>query len=324
MFEQVKTKGRANGDASRYSGRRMTASNGQTGPWTVSRLLTWTRDYFKRQDVESPRLCAEILLAHAMGCARIHLYTQHESVPEAEIVRKFREAVREAATGRPIAYLTGTKEFFSLAFEVTPAVLIPRPDTEILVERTISLIRQSDGTLRSVLDLGTGCGCIAVSLAAHLPDAALFASDVSEDGVAVAQRNAERHEVEQRISFAAGDLFAPWVGAAPFDVIVSNPPYIATAPGTPVADNVRDFEPAEALFAGPDGLDVIRRIIAEAPAHLSAGGHLLMEIAFDQAPALRDLLETKHWQDVTTYRDGAGYERVVHARRRAADNAQVA
>ncbi len=396
--------------------RVMVASNVDSGPWTVSRLLAWTRDYFGRQGVESPRLCAELLLAHAMGCPRIRLYTQYEAVPSPDVLDRYREAVKAATAGTPIAYLTGVKEFFSLEFEVTPDVLIPRPETEILVERTVRLLRESEagrhaapgaedaaggqvapgagdaagaevapggedtavaqaapcaeGTSAAevapegpasaagrkithrILDLGTGSGCIAVALAKNLPDAALFASDISEAATNVARRNAARHGVAERIEFRVGDLFAPWdatregaaeanassrrergpadhtgatrpgsatvsPGSALFDVIVSNPPYVATAPGTPVAENVRKYEPHAALFAGPDGLDVIRRIIAEAPRWLAPNGHLLMEMAFDQAHKVCGLLNSSHWQHVTTYRDAAGYERVVHARRPA-------
>ncbi len=303
--------------------RRMGASIAESGPWTVSRLLAWTREYLQRQRVESPRLCAELLLAHAMGCPRIRLYTQYEAVPGPEELAKFRAAVRAAASGTPIAYLTGTKEFFALEFEVTPAVLIPRPETEVLVERTIDLVRHSQG-LRKLLDLGTGSGCIAIALGRNLPDLELYASDNSEPALEVAHRNAARHSLAERIEFRHGDLFAPWstpatgaaAGVPPFDVIVSNPPYVATAPGTPVEENVRRYEPPDALFAGPEGLDVIRRIVAEAPPLLAPGGHLLLEMGFDQARKVRDLLSSPDWHEVTTYRDAAGHERAVHARRR--------
>ncbi len=301
------------------------------GPWTIARLLAWTQEHLKRSGLDAPRLCAEILLAHALRCERIHLYTRHDQLPGAEVLGTFRELVRQAAAGRPIAYLTGTKEFFALPFEVGSDAFIPRPETEILVERTIDLARRAAAPL-SILDLGTGSGCIAVSLAKHLPTARLCASDISPAALQVAQRNAERHGVAARIQFRAGDLFAPWrsdglgrPGANPllFDVIVCNPPYIATH-GAPVAPNVRDYEPHVALFAGPDGLDVIRRVLAEAPAWLAASGHLLVELAYDQAPAARGLLAAAPWQSVATYRDGAGRERVIHARRAAAGCAQVA
>lgn len=291
--------------------------------WTVARLLSWTQDYFRRSGLEAPRLCAEILLAHAMQCERIRLYTQHEEVPETPVREAFRELVREAAAGRPIAHLTGCKEFFSLAFEVTPAVLIPRPETEILVERTISLLRRARTEQPAILDLGTGSGCIAISLARHLPSARVAASDVSREALVVAQRNAARHAVADRIDFRCGDLFAPWSDAAAFDFIVCNPPYVGTV-DAPIERSVREYEPHVALFAGPDGLDVIRRVLAEAPPYLRPGGHLLMELAFDQAAAVRGLAAGGGWHDTTTYRDAAGHERVLHVRCAAQADAHVA
>ncbi len=300
---------------------------GPDAPWTVTRLLSWTQEYFQRSRIEAPRLCAEILLAHAMGCQRIQLYTAFDQVPAEPVRARFRELVKEAATGRPIAYLVGRKEFFSLSFEVTADVLIPRPETEILVERTIALARKEPGTLTSLLDLGTGSGCIAVSLARHLPEAHVAASDISAAALAVARRNAECHAVAARIDFRTGDLFEPWTDAtgAPtqFDAILSNPPYVATQ-GAPVDPHVRHFEPAAALFAGPDGLDVIRRILAVAPAYLRPGGHLLIELAFDHAPRVRAALDATPWANVTTYRDHAGHERVLHLCRAAAACAQSA
>jgi release factor glutamine methyltransferase len=309
----------------------MSTSPAETGPWTVSRLLAWTREFFERRGLESPRLCAEILLAHALGCARLQLYTQHELVPAPDALDQFRATVRAAADGHPIAYLTGRKEFFSLAFEVTPDVLIPRPETEVLVERTIDLVRKSGGTVRTLLDLGTGSGCVAVSLAKHLPEVAVYASDISGASLTVARRNADRHGLAERIVFAVGDLFEPWPlqqdgapAGAPFDVIVCNPPYVGTAADVPVQDSVRKYEPAEALFAGPDGLDVIRRLVAQAPTRLRPGGYLVLEMAFDHEPALRALLAQACWQEPAFYRDGAGHRRVVQARRPKGHAAHVA
>ncbi len=299
-----------------------------SAPWTVARLLSWTREYFTRGGVESPRLCAELLLAHAMGCERIHLYTRHDEVPAEQILAPFRELVREAARGVPIAYLVGTKEFFSLPFSVTRDVLIPRPETEILVERTINLVRSAGPANARIIDLGTGSGCIAISLARHLPEARLCASDVSEEALTVARRNAETLDVAQRVELRAGDLFTPWCIAddepALFDIIVCNPPYVATS-GAPIDKSVREHEPAGALFAGNDGMEIIRRVLAEAPQHLVAGGHLLLEMAFDQGQRVREQCTSGgYWEKVVTYRDGAGHERVLHAQRGAAEHSQVA
>ncbi len=302
----------------------MTAAGTDSAPWTIARLLDWTRAHFARHQLEAPRLCAELLLAHALGCERIHLYTRHDETPGPVVLETFRALVRQAAAGRPIAYLTGTKEFFALPLEVTADVLIPRPETEILVERTIDLVRRAPGP-RRILDLGTGSGCIAVALARHLPDATLLASDVSAAALAVARRNAARHGVAERIEFRVGDLFEPWRAppTAPCDIVVCNPPYIATR-GAPVAPQVRDHEPHVALFAGPDGLDVIRRVLAEAPAWLTPGGHLLLEMGFDQAAAVVRLAAAPAWCEPAVYRDGAGHARVLHVRAAAADAARVA
>lgn len=291
----------------------------QGGPWTVVRLLDWTRGYLEKHGVESPRLCAEILLAHAIGCERIELYTRHEWVPTEEVLRTFRSAVKKAAAGRPIAHLTGMKEFFALQFEVTPDVLIPRPETEVLVERTIDLVRHGEGNIRSILDVGTGCGCIAIALARNLANITICASDISPAAPEVARSNAERHGVLDRIEFRVGDLFEPWKPDCRFDVIVSNPPYVAESDAASLPANVRDFEPHLALFAGHDGLAILRRLIPEAPQHLEPGGHLLTEIAYNQSTGVRRLLDESVWGDIVTYRDALGYERIVHARRGASE-----
>lgn len=323
------------------------------GPWTVARLIGWTREFFEKHQVESPRLCAEILLAHAMKCRRLELYTRFEHVPGADVLAAYRSSVKEAAGGKPIAYLTGTREFFSLTFEVTPDVLVPRPETEILVERVVHLARaiaspvetqagllterpaepapppgaemESSGPVASVAvaasppvriaDIGTGSGCIAVALAKNLPAARICASDLSEAALAVACRNAERNGVADRIEFRRGDLVAPWEDVEPFDMIVSNPPYIGTREAAGLPRNVRDFEPHAALFAGEDGLTILRRLAAECGPRLRPGGHLLVEVAYNQGSVVKQLLGAAGWVDIQTYRDDQRYERVVHARR---------
>mgnify|MGYP001260835001 CR=1 FL=1 len=284
--------------------------------WTIARLLGWTRQFLEQRGIESPRLCAEILLAHALGCSRLDLFTRYESAPAAAQLAAFRELVRLAGTGQPIAYLTGRREFFSLAFEVTPDVLIPRPETEVLVERTIDLLRRLELAEARVLDVCTGSGCVGLSLAWRLPRASVCASDISEAALAVARRNAQRLGLEQRVTFAAGDLLAPWSGRQ-FDVIVCNPPYIGLDEAAELAPGVRDFEPHVALFAGADGLDLLRRLATETPAVLAPGGHLLTEVGYRQAPAVRDLLDAAGWADIVTYKDDLRHERVVHARRAA-------
>ncbi|TWT44325.1 Release factor glutamine methyltransferase [Phycisphaerae bacterium RAS1] len=308
----------------------MAAQNAQDAPWTVARLLAWTREHFERQQIESPRLCAEILLAHALGCPRIQLFTQYERVPDANALAGFREHVKAAAGGTPVAYLVGSKEFFSLPLKVGPDVLIPRPETEILVERAIALVRKGEAPAApAILDVGTGSGCIAIALARHLREARLIAVDISAAALRVAAENAVRHEVNSRVEFVLGDCFDHWTPADPqrptrFDIIVSNPPYIAQNIAATLPRNVRDFEPHAALFGGVDGLEVIRRLIVAAPQHLRCGGHLLMEVAYDQAEAVRGLLPAASWHGVETFKDGGGHPRVVHAVRCALEQAEVA
>lgn len=289
------------------------------GPWTVQKLLDWTREHFRTRGLESPRLCAELLLAHCLGCERIELYTRYASVPNDEQRARFRELVRRAAAGEPIAYLVGHREFFGLDLRVTPDVLIPRPETEVLVERTIELVRKSGGRLRSILDLGTGSGCIAVSLARHLPDVQIAASDISEAALAVARENAERLGVAGRIELRAGNLFEPWADRMPFDVIVTNPPYIAEPELPELPATVRDYEPRVALVAGDDGLAVLRRITEQLPTALRPGGHLLTELAWNQAAAARRLFEQSgQFCELHTYRDALNHERVLHGVRKPA------
>src|SRR5437870_3202891 len=198
-----------------------------TQAWTIGALLQWTERFFAQKGVESPRLDAQVLLAHALGCARIDLYARStDETPEAERTN-FRELVKRRVEGCPVAYLVGTKEFYLLPFEVTPAVLIPRPATEALV--LAALERLKPLTAPRVLDVGTGSGCIAVSVAKQKAGATVIAIDQSREALAVARRNAERHAVANRVTFIESDLFAGLPGQTPFDLILSNPPYVRTA-----------------------------------------------------------------------------------------------
>ena len=303
----------------------MTTTERENDAWTVARLVDWTREHFRKCGLESPRLSAELLLAHCLGCERIQLYARWDAVPGDDARAKFRALVAKAAAHRPIAYLLGTKEFFSMPFEVTPDVLIPRPETEILVERALELARAGgdDGQFR-VLDLCTGSGCIAISIAAHAPHAAVTATDISSEALTVARRNAARHSVADRIEFHHGDLYAALAEPDRFDAVVCNPPYVAEADAGALPKNVRDYEPHMALFAGPDGLAIIRRVVAGAADRLSPGGHLLLEVAYDQAATVRALFAESQWGRVISHRDLGGHERVVHATRSAETRTQVA
>lgn len=286
-----------------------------TERWTVARLLDWTRDYFQRSGLESPRLCAEILLAHALGCDRLELYTRPDCEPAKDKLAAFRATLRDAAAGKPIAYITGRKEFFALTFAVTPSVLVPRPETETLVERVIHSVRFDARGARRLLEIGVGSGCVIVSIAKQLPDLACSGSDISGAALEVARGNVARHGLSERIELREGDLFAPWVDEAPFDLIISNPPYIGLSERAALPANVREHEPPEALFAGDDGLAIIRRIASEAGPRLAPGGSLFLELGWNQAASARRVLDEAGWRDIVTYKDDLRHERVMHAHR---------
>jgi release factor glutamine methyltransferase len=280
-------------------------------PWTVRRVLDWTIGYLKEHGSESARLDAEVLLAHARNCKRIQLYTDYDAVLPDDVRARMRGLVKRRAAAEPVAYLVGHREFFSLDFEVTRDVLIPRPDTETLVVEALELLKPVANS--RILEIGTGSGCIAVSLAVNRREARVVATDTSPAALAVASRNAERHGVEDRIEFRSGDLFAPLRDREQFDLIVSNPPYVSTAEIDRLAADVREHEPRSALDGGADGLDVIRRIVTDAAPFLAAGGWVVLECSPEQVPAVRELFGQTGYAEVRVRQDLAGRGRAVCA-----------
>jgi release factor glutamine methyltransferase len=286
-------------------------------PWTIGRLLEWTTQFLARKGAESPRLDAQLLLSHALGCTRTQLYTRYEELASEEGRQKFRELVQQRVQGRPVFYLVGRREFYSLEFEVSPAVLIPRPDTETLVGECLRLAREVAAP--RILDVGTGSGCVAVTVARHHKGAQVTAVDLSPEALAVAARNAARHGVSERVRFLEGDLFAPLPPGEPFDCIVSNPPYVPRGEIAGLAPDVRDHEPHLALDGGPDGFAVFDRLVAGAPAWLKPGGYLLLEInSTREGPARARLGGHAGYELDRTIHDRAGQPRVLRARRRPA------
>jgi release factor glutamine methyltransferase len=292
-------------------------------PWTVGRLLNWTADYLKGHGSESPRLDAEVLLAEALGCQRIELYTTFEEVPSDERRTAFRELVRRRAEGTPVAYLVGRREFYSLSFHVTPDVLIPRPETELLVVAVLDLAKGGPGSSSpglvnpAIADIGTGSGILAVCLAKHLPTSRVTAVDISPAALVVARDNAKQHGATDRIEFLESDLFAGVAADRQFDVIVSNPPYVTAAEFEKLAPDVKKFEPHLALVAGPKGTEVIERLIPQAAERLRPGGHLLIEISPAIHDAVRSLVKSDdRFELCATIKDLARLPRVVQAKRR--------
>jgi release factor glutamine methyltransferase len=280
--------------------------------WTVRRLLEWTEDFLRKKGVESPRLEAQILLAHALECKKIDLYVRHDEEPPEDKRAAFREMIKKRAEGMPVAYLVGHREFYSLEFAVSPAVLIPRPETETLVMEALRWLKSREAP--RVLDVGTGSGAIAVAVARQHKSARVTAVDVSSTALGVAAGNAQRHGVTDRVTFLEGDLFGPVAGQF-FDLIVSNPPYIAEAEFPSLDVGVRDFEPRSALDGGPDGLAFYRRIAAAVASYLAPGGTVMVEIGATQESSVRELFAAR-LEPGPTFMDAAGRPRVVTAKRR--------
>jgi release factor glutamine methyltransferase len=259
-----------------------------------------------------PRLEAEVLFTHVTGLSRVTLLA-HPDRPlptnqQTNQQTNYQALVRRRASGYPLPYLTGHIEFYGLEFEVTPETLIPRPETETLVD--LALASHSSSTHLLIADVGAGCGCITVALAAHLPNATVYAIEIAPPALAVARRNVERHGLTARVRMVAGDTLTPLSG--PVHLIVSNPPYVSTGDCASLPVSVRDHEPRLALDGGPDGLSVIRRLLAQAPAKLHPGGRLLIEIGADQGEAVTSLARTFFPRaTIRVHPDLAGRDRVL-------------
>ncbi len=302
-----------------------TASQADATPWTIGRLLTWTGEFLTRQGVDDPRLSSEVLLAHAAQCRRIDLYAKFDRVLDADSLTRFRESVKRAGNHEPIAYLVGEKEFFSLRFCVTPDALIPRAETEELVECVIDLCRQSGWDSPRLWDLGTGSGCIAIAVLSQLPTATCLATDSSHAALEIARRNAERHQTADRMSLHHATQLALPVELIPeggFHLLVSNPPYIPAAQIATLDRAVRDFEPRAALTDEADGLLFYRTIANEGPRYLSPDGYVAVEIADGCAEAVKEIMTAKNaFTHYRTHKDRTvGKERVLVFRKQSRDS----
>jgi release factor glutamine methyltransferase len=290
--------------------------------WTILRLLSWTSEYFASNDIEHPRADAEILLAHSLGLRRIDLYVQYDKPLTGEELARFRELVRRRAGREPVAYITGEKEFWSLPLKVTPEVLIPRPETECLVEAALAVfLKKEGGDPVRILDLGTGSGAIILALAAERPHDVLVAIDRSPSALAIAQENAELNGLASRIRFLNGDWFGPLdpEGEA-FDLIVSNPPYIQREELEHLQPEIRRFEPVSALDGGPDGIDCLAHIILNAPRYLRPSGCLLLEIGHDQNSLLEAVVRRAGcYEEAVFLKDYSGLDRVLKVRKKVED-----
>jgi release factor glutamine methyltransferase len=289
-------------------------------PWTTRKLLEWMTQHFTAKEIDTPRVVAEMLLSHVIGCDRLRLYMEVDRPAQPLELSSLHDLVARAGRHEPVQYLVGHAWFFGQQFAVDTSVFIPRPCTETLVEYVLRWLRAAPGHARPVIaDIGTGSGCIGVSLALDLDQAHVVATDVAEETLAVARANADRHGVADRVEFRTGPGLDPLrdePGSPRFDVLCSNPPYISDQEWKLVAPNVRDFEPPHALRGGRDGLDAIRPLIAGAGDLLRPGGRLAVEIADSQRDAVVALAEaTGRLANPTVLKDHEGLWRVLVAER---------
>ncbi len=284
------------------------SSTDSSETWTLLRLLRWTTEYFTEKGIDSPRLDAELLLAHVLKLDRVGLYLNYDRPLSAAELDLIRPLVKRRGQREPLQYLIGQTEFWSLEFDVEPAVLIPRPDTEILVEEALNHAGESG----QLLDVGTGSGAILISLATELPGWQLTGLDISPAALAVARRNAQKHAVAENIRWLQADLAQ--LPAQRYDLIVSNPPYIAAAEWEALMPEVRCHEPQQALLADNQGLACYQHLTRQASAHLNPGGWLLVEIGCQQAAAVQQLFSAAGLSDVYLREDYAGQPRVVGGR----------
>ena len=280
--------------------------------WRVIDLIQWTTEYFKRYDISTSRLDAELLLSHILETSRLQLYLLFEMPVLPEHLAAFRELIKKRAAHSPVSYLTSRKEFLSLDFYVDSRVLIPRPETEVLVENVL----QAQEAPCQLIDIGTGSGAIAISLAVNRPEWEVLATDISVDALEVAQKNAVAHKCADRLTFLQGNLFEPLEGLPNprFDWIVSNPPYVSMVEYSSLPPDVRDHEPETALLAGTDGLDVTTAVLEGAPKFLKPGGRVGLEIGHNHSQDVQGIVQSNSaYSGCQVIKDYSGVERVIIA-----------
>lgn len=286
--------------------------------WTVLGLLRWTTDYFTKKCVEAPRAGAELLLAHCLGMGRLDLYLRYDQPLQSSELAQYKPLIQRRVKGEPVAYIIGERAFWTLDLSVNPAVLIPRPETERLVEIALELLKRLAKPQVRVLDLGTGSGAIVLALAKEYPQGHFVALDRSVPALETARANQLRNEIGTRVDYVAADWCTPIGSArAGFDLIVSNPPYIAAPEIGDLQTEISRFEPRAALDGGPDGLECLRLILEQAGERLASGGGLLLEIGADQGEAMVRIAATETAYDsIEIHKDYAGLDRVVQLRRK--------
>ena len=291
--------------------------------WTIIKLLRWTTSYFESRDIDGPRIEAEILLAHALQLQRIDLYLRYDEPLFSNELSRFKDLIKRRINREPVAYIVGSKEFWSMELIVTKDVLIPRPETEFLVETAINLLPQDSAsnpmlTPKRILELGTGSGAVVLALASMRPRHLFFASDTISAAVRLAKQNAKHHGFESRVSFICADWFGPFKDKRPVvEMIVSNPPYIPSRVIGKLQPEIVKYEPISALDGSEDGLSCLRHIINNAHLYLQRKGHLLLEIGHDQRNDVQKIVDQcSKYENVVYTKDYSGYDRVVQMRKR--------
>ena len=282
--------------------------------WTIARVLAWAADDFKTRGLESPRLDAEVLLCEALATDRVKLIVESQRPLEPAELSRYRDLIKRRRSGEPIAYILGRREFFGLQFRVDRRALIPRPDTEALLEVALARTREHY-MFGNALDLCTGSGCVAIAFAKQRPTWRVTALDASEEAIALAVENATRLGAVFGIRFGVGDLTAPLAESERFDVITANPPYIPSADIASLDPGIRDFEPRAALDGGADGLAIVRRVVTESAPRLVPGGILAVEVQYDQSDRVAELFEQAGLSEIERRRDYGAHERVVSGKK---------
>ncbi|MBX3128224.1 MAG: peptide chain release factor N(5)-glutamine methyltransferase [Polyangiaceae bacterium] len=282
-------------------------------PWSIGRVAAWAQEDFRARGFDSPRLDAELVIAHALGVDRIRLILERDRPLSPAELAGVRELIKRRRGGEPVSYILGSREFYGLPFRVAPAVLIPRADTETLVEVALAATR-ARSMHGALLDLCTGSGCVAIAFARQRRTWRVTGADIEEAALEVARHNALRLGVLPNVDFVQGDLFDAVASPRRFDAIVGNPPYIPSTLVEQLDPGIRDFEPRIALDGGADGLDIVRRIVSGAAERLTPGGSLALELHYDQAERVSALLAAAGFGEIAVHRDHAGHQRVVSAK----------
>lgn len=284
--------------------------------WTIKKLLDWMVDYFEQKAIDSPRLSAEMLICFVLDMKRIELYMHFDKIVTPEKLTRLRQLVKRCAANEPVQYLIGSCEFYSMTVSLSPDCLIPRPETELLVERAIEFLRTRRGS-QSVCDLCTGSGCVAAAIAENFAECNVIATDICDKALSVASENISAYNLSSRVELLCGDLFEPVISrldTEPFDIITANPPYVSTAEMAQLEDNVRKYEPVIALHGGIKGLDIYHRIINGVDSHLKSGGALMMEIGYAQGNAIKEMLESSGiFCEIKIEKDFNNNDRIVTA-----------